>query len=265
MDIILRRKLLQTKRSELDPQEYDLMFSVEQAHWWYLGMEKITRAVLNHQQGIRSNLKILDAGCGTGAAMSTYLADYGNVTGIDVSPLALNFCRQRNLTSLGLASVTKVPFPPDSFDLVTSFDVLYEQAVENDRAALTEFFRVLRPGGFVLLRLPAYNWLRGQHDLTIHTARRYTASQLKKLLIDSGFKICRVGYANSFLFPLAAVKRLLERLKPSASASSDLSLNVGLFNGLFKMILSAEAPLVASFGLPFGLSVIALGQKPQTA
>ena len=87
------------------------MFKVEQVHWWYLGMEKITRAILNNWVDFDSNLSILDAGCGTGAGMSTYLADYGKVTGIDISPLALEFCRKRNLTSLALASVSEIPFP----------------------------------------------------------------------------------------------------------------------------------------------------------
>jgi ubiquinone/menaquinone biosynthesis C-methylase UbiE len=249
----------------MEPQEYGLMFKVEQAHWWYLGMEKITRAVLNQWYSCKLNSSILDAGCGTGAAMSTYLADYGNVTGIDVSPLALGFCRKRNLTSLGLASVTSIPFPPESFDLVTSFDVLYEQAVTSDLAVLTEFFRILRPGGLTLLRLPAYNWLRGQHDLTIHTARRYTVPQVRQLLTESGFQPLRVSYANTFLFPLAIAKRLLEHIFPPAPSSSDLSVNVGILNGLFKCILASESFFVSRIGLPFGLSVIALARKPQTA
>jgi len=245
----------------MEPQEYGLMFNVEQAHWWYLGMEKITRAILDASLPHAPQSAILDAGCGTGAAMSTYLAEYGNVTGIDVSPLALEFCRKRNLTTLALASVTKIPFPPDSFDLATSFDVLYEQAVENDRAALDEIFRVLRPGGLFLLRLPAYDWLRGQHDQTIHTARRYTAPQVKRLLANSGFAPLRVTYANTFLFPLALAKRLLERIFPPDPYSSDLSVNVGTLNGLFKNILASEAFFVSRSGLPFGLSVIALAQK----
>ncbi len=241
------------------------MFEVETAHWWYLGMEKITRATLNQWYSVNFNSSVLDAGCGTGAAMSTYLADYGHVTGIDVSPLALGFCRKRNLTSLALASVTNIPFPPESFDLVTSFDVLYEQAVRNDLAALDEFFRVLRPGGLTLLRLPAYDWLRGQHDLTIHTARRYTVPQVTQLLKDSGFQPLRVTYANTFLFPLALAKRLLERIFPPDPSSSDLSVNVGMLNGLFKHVLASEAFFVSRIGLPFGLSVIALARKPQTA
>jgi ubiquinone/menaquinone biosynthesis C-methylase UbiE len=249
----------------MDPQEYSLMFTVEQTHWWYLGMEKITRAILDKRIDSNSNLSILDAGCGTGAGMSTYLPDYGKVTGIDISPIALGFCRKRNLTSLALASVTGIPFQSDSFDLVTSFDVLYERAVPSDLAALTDFFRVLRPGGFILIRLPAYDWLRGQHDITTHTVRRYTASQVTKLLNDSGFRLLHISYANTFMFPLAAAKRLLERIRPPALASSDLSMNVGVFNGFFQRILSSEAFLAARIGLPFGLSVIALGQKPKAS
>lgn len=246
----------------MDSQEYRLMFEVEQKHWWYLGMEKITRAILNKWRGSASKLSILDAGCGTGAAMSTYLADYGNVTGIDVSPLALEFCQTRNLTRLGLASVSEIPFQSDSFDLVTSFDVLYEQSVSNDLAAVTEFFRILRPGGLILIRLPAYNWLRGQHDITVHTARRYTARRVNQLLEDSGFHLLHISYANAFLFPLAVAKRLLEKIFPPAPSASDLSVNVGVLNGLFKIILGSEAFFVSRIGLPFGLSVIALAQKP---
>jgi ubiquinone/menaquinone biosynthesis C-methylase UbiE len=246
----------------MDPQEYRLMFEVELHHWWYLGMEKITRALLNKWRSHKPDISILDAGCGTGAAMSSFLADYGNVTGIDVSPLALGFCQRRNLTRLALASVTKIPFQADRFDLVTSFDVIYERAVTSDLAAITEFFRILRPGGLILIRLPAYDWLRGQHDLTVHTARRYTASQLTELLKNSGFHLIHISYANTFLFPLAVAKRLLERIFPSAPASSDLSVNVGMFNGFFKAILGSEAFFVSGIGLPFGLSVIALAQKP---
>jgi len=246
----------------MEPQEYRLMFEVELHHWWYLGMEKITRALLNKWRSNKPDISILDAGCGTGAAMSSFLTDYGNVTGVDVSPLALGFCQTRNLTSLAFGSVSVIPFQSDSFDLVTSFDVLCEHAVSSDLAALTEFFRVLRPGGLMLLRLPAYGWLRGQHDLTAHIARRYTAPQVTQLLEDSGFRPLKVSHANTFLFPLAVAKRLLERISPPVPASSDLSVNVGMFNELFKAILGSEAFFVSGIGLPFGLSVIALAQKP---
>ena len=249
----------------MEPSEYERIYQAETQHWWYLGMEAITRAILNRYIDPSTGLKILDAGCGTGAAMLTYLADYGAVAGFDISPLALKFCRARNLTPLALASVMEIPFQSDNFDLLTSFDVLYERNVTLDVAALAEFFRVLRPGGLLLLRLPAYNWLRGQHDRSIHTARRYTSAQVAQLLTGSGFCPLHITYANTFLFPLAVAKRLLEHLWPPAPDSSDLSVDVGIFNGLFKQILSSEAPLAARRRLPFGLSVIALGQKPKNS
>jgi SAM-dependent methyltransferase len=246
----------------MEPIEYKRMYLAETQHWWYLGMATIIRTILTRTMDTAVNQKILDAGCGTGAAMATYLAEYGIVTGFDISPLALRLCRVRNLTRLARASVTEIPFQSDIFDLITSFDVLYERAVIKDSDAMNEFFRVLRPGGFLLMRLPAYDWLRGQHDITIHTAKRYTIQKVTRLLEYSEFRIVHITYANTFLFPLALIKRLLERIWPPALDSSDLSIDVGILNGLFKRILSSEALLTSRIGLPFGLSVLALGQKP---
>ena len=127
----------------MDLNEYELMYQVEDRHWWYHGMQAITRAMLNRQPQ-PPHLKILDAGCGTGAAMTTYLAEYGNVTGVDLYPQALEFCRKRNAPRLARASVLNLPFAPASFDMVTSFDVLYERAVSSEVTALKEFFRILK-------------------------------------------------------------------------------------------------------------------------
>jgi len=244
----------------LDPREYELMYRVEDRHWWYLGMETITRAVLDRWIHLPEP-RILDAGCGTGAAMTTYLAKYGMVTGVDLYSQALEFCRKRNAPRLARASVLDLPFAPASFDLVTSFDVLYERAVSSEVTALTEFFRVLTPNGRILLRLPAYDWLRGQHDISVHTNRRYTKKLVKELLEQSGFIAEHLSYANTFLFPLAVIKRLSERIFPPKDAQSDLALNTGAINGIFKYILASESPFVAHTGLPYGLSVIAVGRK----
>ncbi len=244
----------------MDPREYELMYQVEDRHWWYRGMETITRALLDRFVN-NSNLKILDAGCGTGAAMTTYLAEYGRVTGVDLYPQALDFCRKRNAPRLARASVLDLPFAPSSFDLVTSFDVLYERAVPSEASALREFFRVLMPKGHLLLRLPAYDWLRGQHDNLVHTNRRYTKGLVKELLEQSGFIVEHLSYANTFLFPLAVAKRLGERVFPPKDFQSDLALNAGVFNTVLKYILASEAPIAAHIGLPFGLSVVAVGRK----
>lgn len=245
----------------MDPGEYEIMYGVEDRHWWYQGMAAITRAILARWVHPTSSLKILDAGCGTGAAMTTYLADYGTVTGCDIHPLALKFCRQRNAARLTFASVSDLPFASAIFDLVTSFDVLYERAVPSDLSALREFHRILLPGGRIILRLPAYNWLRGQHDRSVHTSRRYTINRVSRLLAESGFMTEHLSYANTFLFPMAALKRLSEKIVPARGSHSDLALETGRFNKILRAILSAEAPFVAGMGLPFGLSVIAVGVK----
>ena len=236
------------------------MYQVEDRHWWYQGMEAITRTMLNRWVHL-PNLRILDAGCGTGAAMTTYLAEYGKVTGVDLYPQALEFCRKRNAPRLARASVLNLPLAPASFDLVTSFDVLYERAVSSESAALKEFFRVLTPTGRILLRLPAYDWLRGQHDKSVHTNRRYTKKLVHDLLEQSGFRVEHLSYVNTFLFPVAVIKRLSERIFPPKENQSDLALNPGVLNNLLRYILTSEAPLAANIGLPYGLSVIAVGKK----
>ena len=245
----------------MDPQEYEIMYQVEGRHWWYLGMETITRAILNRWYTPGGDLSILDAGCGTGAALTTYLAEYGTVTGFDLSGIALAFCQRRKAARLAQASVTHLPFSSQSFDLLTSFDVLYERGVADDAASLAEFSRVLVRGGRALLRLPAYDWLRGQHDVGIHTARRYTAGEVKALLRKTGFSVAHLSYANTLMFPAALVKRMAERLWPPPVDQSDLTMDAGTFNQLLRNILSLEAPLVSHIGLPFGLSVIAVGEK----
>ncbi len=245
----------------MDPLEYEIMYQVEDHHWWYLGMEAITRALLARWYKRDLKLRILDAGCGTGAALSSYLQDYGTPFGMDVSPLALDFCQRRELQRLVLGSVTELPFASQSFDLITSFDVLYERGVRDESAALSEFARLLVPGGCLLLRLPAYNWLRGQHDETVHTARRFTAGQVRDLLKKADFRLKHLSYANTLLFPFALLKRLLERLRPGQKARSDLALQMGPLDSLFRSILKMEAPLIARVGLPYGLSIFAVGQK----
>ncbi|MBN8654784.1 MAG: class I SAM-dependent methyltransferase [Anaerolineae bacterium] len=235
------------------------MFQAEERHWWYLGMATITRALLNRHVHPSQRLNILDAGCGTGAAMTTYLADYGDVTGVDLYKEAVILSRKRNASRLARASILDLPLASASFDLVTSFDVLYERGVPDETRALREFFRVLLPGGYLLMRLPAYDWLRGQHDERVHTRRRYTKGLLKSLLEQSGFHIVHLSYANTLLFPLALAKRIGGRISPLRSERSDLS--VDRTNEIFRRILSWEAPFVSSFGLPYGLSVFAVARK----
>ena len=244
----------------MNSEEYEVMYRVEDAHWWYRGMEAITRAVLDRAVGRQHGLRILDAGCGTGAVMG-YLSDYGTVAGFDFAAEALHFCQVRRRDQLARASVLALPYVDTSFDLVTSFDVLCERAVVDDNLALREFARVLRPGGHLMLRLPAYPWMRGKHDEAVYVAHRYTAAELNRKLRQAGFVVEHVSYANMLLFPIAAIKRLSERFLPTRQTGSDLTIGAGIFNTPMRWVLSLEAPLIARTGLPFGLTVVALARK----
>lgn len=193
----------------MKPSEYGAIFTAEDNHWWYIGMQAITEQLLHQLYPQRRDLQILDAGCGTGGAM-VYLAQFGQVVGSDYSTHGLGYSQKRNLSRLSRATVEQLPFAAQSFDLIASFDVLYHQAVDSYHRALDEFYRLLKPGGFVFLRLPAYNWLRGYHDEIIGTARRFTTRELKLALYQSHFVVVMLSYANTLLFPLALGKRLTD-------------------------------------------------------
>jgi SAM-dependent methyltransferase len=241
----------------MDASEYEMMYRVEDSLWWYAGMRKIAQAVLDGHVGGRS-LEILDAGCGTGANLGM-LATYGVATGLDLEPVALDFCAKRGLTRLVQGSVTGLPLADGSFDLVTSLEVLYHLDVSDDALALAEFGRALRPGGWLLLRLPAYNWLRGRHDIAVHTRHRYTTGEVRSLLSAAGFSVVRLSYANCLLFPLFVLKRMTERLQPT-SAGSDVG-PPPRGNGLLTAVLSAEARWLRRHSFPWGLTVICLARK----
>ncbi|MGE0545054.1 MAG: class I SAM-dependent methyltransferase [Dehalococcoidia bacterium] len=251
----------------MKPDEYAAMYAVEDEHWWYVGMRRVADALLERRfNGQRGSLKILDAGCGTGGN-SAHLRAYGSVTGIDYSAEALAFARERPGLRLARASVESLPFADDAFDLVLSNDVLCHLGVANDRVAMREFTRVLRPGGVLFLQLPAYQWLRSHHDEAVHTGHRYTATEVRQLVTAGGLRVRRVTYANSLLLPAAAAWRAVNRFFPIGVSSerSDVRPVAEPVNRLMRAALGLEAPILARRNLPFGLSVIAVAQRPADA
>jgi SAM-dependent methyltransferase len=258
--------------------EYARMYAAEDTHWWYVGMRQATLGLLNGYVaadpgletrflqengflGAGTRLRILDAGCGTGGLLP-HLAAQGWAAGVDLSSTALGFARQRGLTPLAQASVETLPFASATFDVVTCMDVLYHLQVHEDVAALREFHRVLRPGGWLLVKVPALETLRGQHDRTVHTRHRYTVAELREKLVAARFRVERATYANTLLLPLAAAKRAAEHLLPiAAEGSSDVTQEPGWLNAVLTRILSIEAHLVQHIDLPVGVSAIALAQR----
>ena len=247
----------------MNKAEYEAMYHVEDTLWWYVGMRRIGEAVLNGR--LQPGMRILDAGCGTGGNLR-WLTRYGTAYGIDLAPEAMDFCRARNLTTVTRASVLDLPFPDRSFDLVTSFDVIYHLGVADDVAALREIRRVLKPGGAALVRVPALELLRSEHDAAVHTRQRYSLAELTQKAERAGLEVERASYVNALLFPLAAASRLLARWRGGADEQhehrSDVRPASPVVNALFGTALDLEATLLARWDFPVGLSALAVVRRP---
>lgn len=250
----------------MEAEAYKELFEQEPDHWWYRGMREITRRMLASALPTSAKLRILDVGCGVGGNLQ-FLKQFGTPYGLDYSALALDYALQAQATSSGSllqASVEQLPYADHTFDLITSFDVLYSRGVRNDRVAFTELARVLRPDGLLLIRLPALNILRGHHDEVVHGIRRYTAAELRDKLCAVGLSPQRLTYANSLLLPAIFLIRFLQRRSSgkTASSHSDVRPTPHLLNELLYGLLRLEAAWIGSGrSFPAGVSVIALATK----
>lgn len=234
------------------------MFRVEDHHWWYAGLRAMLRQFWQRHV-TAAGPRVLDAGCGTGANLLE-AGRWATALGIDLSPDAVRFCRKRGLTRTAVGSTEQLPFPDDHFDVVLSMDVVQHQAIRDKMAPLYEIHRVLRPGGLLLINLPAYQWLHSSHDVAVHQDRRFTKRELLRMLRAAGFQPVRATYWNAFLFTPAAVVRLWRKLHPPEQ--SDLVKTPGpLVRALFRVLLAIERRLIRACPLPFGLSVFAAARK----
>jgi SAM-dependent methyltransferase len=244
--------------------EYRRMFEAEQAQWWYVGQRAIADALIEPplaelDTGGRAPC-ILDAGCGTGGNL-LQLRRLGRATGVDLAPDAARRWRDRGVQA-SRASLLALPFPDGLFDLVTSFDVIYHEWVPDDAAAIEEMVRVLRPGGLLLIRVPALEILRGAHDAAVGTRRRYTRPELVGLLESAGLTTMRSTYANFFLFPLLLARRTLDRAL--RREGSDVAFLPAPVEWVFRRLLLLEAGLIRrGLSLPFGASVTALARRSE--
>jgi SAM-dependent methyltransferase len=153
--------------------------------------------------------------------------------------------------------VNALPFAGGIFGAVVSADVLCHAAVE-PRAALAEFRRVLRPGGRLVLNMPAYQWMLSAHDRRVHNVRRVTASGLAAMLTAAGFAVERARYWNALLFPLMAAQRLL---LSRGEAASDVAAFPPWQDALFYGITDLERRLPLPW--PAGGSVLAIAERPR--
>ncbi|MCC6486744.1 MAG: class I SAM-dependent methyltransferase [Candidatus Hydrogenedentes bacterium] len=239
--------------------EYEIMYRVEDAHWWYRGLRAVLQDHLR-QFAPAGSVRLLDVGCGTGANLQV-APEPATAFGVDYAFEAVRFCRKRSLRHTLAASALDLPFADASIDVMISCDVLCHRSIRNKRAALGEMRRVLAQGGLLLLNLPAYQWLHSSHDVHVHTDRRFSRGEVAGLLREADFQPLRITYWNAVLFPAAASVRLWRKLAPPQH--SDLAQEPGaLASACCSALLACERSAMRIADLPFGLSVFAAARKP---
>lgn len=245
----------------MDQNEYLKMAEVEDRMWWFQSLHRhIKRELLKAR--LRPGASVLDAGCGTGGlilrARQWPLAMHW--TGIDFMPLACELARQRCGPDVNIAeaSVTALPFEKASFDAVVSADVICQ--IDNPEAAMAEFHRVLRPGGVLVIHVPAYMWMWSYHDDTVHTKHRYTRPEIARLLHDAGFHCEQLTHWNALLLPVVWMKRKLFR---GADDTSDVRPYPAPLDRLFRGVVALERGWLKLGGRwAWGTSILAVGRKP---
>jgi SAM-dependent methyltransferase len=238
----------------LDADEYALMDAAEESMWWYRALH---RRLLRRLDGVAG--RVLDAGCGTGGFLRQLAVHRPelSVWGVDFSPAAAVRAADKSGAEVVCASVDRLPFADGVFDAVVSADVLCHRSLDPSRA-LSEFRRVLRPGGRLVLNLPAYGWLMSAHDVRVHTARRSTAGGLRRLLREHGFIRVRPVYWNSLLLPLMVVERKL--LARGPGAASDVKPFPPWMDAAF--FAATEVELGLGLPMPAGGSVMVTASAP---
>jgi ubiquinone/menaquinone biosynthesis C-methylase UbiE len=247
------------------PHEYDTMRRFEGTYWWYQVLRTEVASDLSCRFGAGKPCRLLDAGCGTGGMLNALrkASPEAEMTGLDVSSIAVERCRERGFADVMNGSVEQMPFPDATFDLVLSLDVLYHKDVAEERS-VSEMARVMKPGGYLILNLPAFDVLRGRHDVAVHGARRYTIKRVRKLLEPVGLKTETIFYWNAWLFVPVLVWRLLTRLgrpREEVGTKGDLSQFPPQINALLTHLGRLDFAACRRLRPPLGTSVYTVARK----
>jgi SAM-dependent methyltransferase len=254
----------------MNPGEHEVMSRVESGHWWYRGLRDVLSSVLVRPAfSLRPSPSILDAGCGTGAnlQMLAGLLQPGYFGGFDLSEEALRLAREKvRDADLYRSDICDPALHRADLDLIISMDAIYIPGTERSLPGLRRMVEALRPGGLLILNLPAYEWLYSEHDVAVHTSHRYTAREVRKLFEDLGLTTEILSYRLFFLLPVVVAARLpslLGRRRTDRETKSDLHSQPGslISAGLLASLRLENRMIVRGIPLPWGSSVFGVARK----
>lgn len=241
----------------MDRIVYDRMAAHDSTHWWYRARREILSDYLAHYGELPANARILEIGCGTGHNLPM-LARFGEVDAIEIDPAARAIASERLGKPVGDAPLPELPgVERGAFDLVAVLDVV--EHIDDDVAALEAMASLLRPGGKILVAVPAHQWMWSAHDVVNHHKRRYSKATLDAAIRKAGLTHNGLRWFNSLLFPLAVAARFAGKL--TGKDDSDDSPPAKPLNAIFETVFRLERGLVGRVPLPPGLSIITLVRR----
>jgi SAM-dependent methyltransferase len=242
----------------MEQATYEIEARVEREHWWFKTRRKLLAQIIDGL-ALPPAARVLDVGCGTGANGPVLAGGDRFAIGVDASPIPLRVAGERGHAVRARADATRLPFANASFDLAVALDVL--EHIDDDRAAARELFRVVKPGGALILFVPALELLWGLQDEVSHHRRRYAREELVALAAGAGFAVERTTFFNTLLFLPILAARLAMRVRPPKNLKSENELGGAFTNRLLGGVFGMELPMLARFDLPVGVSLALIARK----
>lgn len=238
-------------------QVYKVNFELEDKYWWFVARNKIVFDLTNKLTSLKDGDFVLDFGCGTGG-FAKQLSKKFKVIGIDPSPIAIEYCKKRGLELVFQSGIED--FNPEIYPIKGIFALDVIEHIEDDIGTLKRLYEILPEDGWLIVTVPAYQWLWSYHDVMHMHMRRYNKPQLQKILEKAGFKVPFISYFNFFLFIPALIKRLISR-NNNSSQVEPVDFVPEIINKIFTRVFSFEGKILPLCKFPFGLSLITFAKK----